>query len=308
MKIVKNIYYAPYDKMDFSNLNPILKQLMCNYECAVIYTQQREGIRLFVTNKIIEELTRTDFKNILYSDIKFPANSVEIYFESKDLPTVLITKHKTTFKYAQYMVEKIGGTIIDTTGLKTKYAHEGIDMIFGHLDGDDSNYFLTQNVDEIEKWLNDPNYSPKNDYKPIAGVPASMFYADDADNSDCKQMAKKLLMLIIKVFLYISIPQYKAISITDKALRREGKSGVNNRPNRPLSRVIYVPTVINTNKKITASNETGEIKSPHYRRGHFIMLRHERYKEQGKLIFRRPAMIHGGSISDKLYVARTTGE
>lgn len=65
-----------------------------------------------------------------------------------------------------------------------------------------------------------------------------------------------------------------------------------------------MPTVYNQDNKQTY-NKTGEIKAPHRRRGHFRVLRNERYtNKKNEIVYVKPCFIHGGSTEDKLYVAR----
>jgi hypothetical protein len=98
----------------------------------------------------------------------------------------------------------------------------------------------------------------------------------------------------------------KEIPILKKDRQIGGKSGVKNRPDRPNYKVIYVPSIVNTNKNEVNSEAEGSSKSPHFRRGHFKMLRSDKYtNKQGELVFTQPCFIHAGKqpTTKNLYVA-----
>jgi hypothetical protein len=170
---------------------------------------------------------------------------------------------------------------------------KGISFIFGRKDKD----YITYSGAFEEKVFNDW----------IAKVNNPLLKTSPTISNEMTDFGRDLIKLIAKIFLYISIPKYKVIPITKNQLHREGKPCVNNRPARPIYRVIYVPHEINLNKQNITEHGDG-IKAPHFRRGHFRMLRNERFKKQGELIFVRPCMIHGGSLKDNIYVARKKDE
>lgn len=310
MNIIKNIDYPDFDyyfsKINGNNIE--ICNAVKNYfyqqfsELSLFWLQKNHGIRLYVEKNVTDMLNKTEMLNISYDDIKFPAKSIEFFFEDKNLPTILFGNRTSLIDSAKSLIKKIDtNKKVYARGLSTiddNSEIEGINLLFMHPFENNVQLFHTTGASSLKKLL----------LGELKIIDLSEHFAHGLPKYDHDKEVEKLtislIAMVIKILLYISIPQYKAIPITDKALKREGKAGVKNRPNRPLSRVIYVPSVVNINKK-SSSTETGDAKSPHFRRGHFRMLRDEKFtNKQGQLIFVKPCLIHGGSLQDKLYVAR----
>jgi len=321
--IVKNLHYPDFDlikEMPFNKRFEIFSESIKTDNITVflgMYKQYKKGIQLFIEKNVTDELINTDLKDIRFEEINFPASSVELYFEDRKFPTIIFQNYSGLenpfiYKKDAKNVAKLFNVNVDELE-KIAYQMEkslekpfkdrcnkigqninfidGAIMIYSAVDESNNECFYRINFlsEEINKWI-------CNGYSINSNL-----------NQYEKEYQKDLYKLCCKVFLYISIPQYKAIPITKKQLKKEGKPCVKNRPNRPISKVIYVPSVINIDK-INKSTKNGDMKKPHFRRGHFRMLRNERFKKQGELIFVRPCMIHGGDMKDKLYVARKVKE
>jgi hypothetical protein len=297
-KAIKNLPYPDFLYLKNHFIHEIFKDksscLRKSGQILMYYLQKTRGIQLFVEKNVSDELRNTDIKDITYKDIIFPASSIEFYFEDKDIPTVLLSKKEDFNGLNPFKNEKLNVLNISATTGKYSIGYQpGIAMIYTPPFADNMTHHITASIDNFNEWIS--NMEGSNSIKNEA-------------NEEYNNYAKKLLFLMTKILLYISIPQYKSRPITKNQLQRAGKPGVKNRPNRPCFKVIYVPPIININKNESMSDGFGTKKKPHFRRGHFMMLRHERFKEQGKLVFVRPCMIHGGSIKDKLYVARKAEE
>jgi hypothetical protein len=241
-----------------------------------IFAQQiLSGSQLFVEKAVSDELKNIDLYDISYDNVHLISKSIEVYFEDPMLSSVIVSKASVDYKDEDYVSGEL--------------------MIF----------LFVIKVDGSQQMLALPFM--REDYENILKKNGELKFKGNIGNQERiyqrKEIIEFYIRLVTKVLLYISIPEYKAIPITKKQLGRHGKPGVNNRPDRPINKVIYVPTVINIEKR-DYNEGAGSMKSAHMRRGHFRMLRSEKFKEQGKLIFIRSCMIHGGSIKDKLYVAR----
>jgi hypothetical protein len=304
--VVKNISYPNFEymcKKSFVDKVDIIKKIneskddMISWD--ILYQQYKIGANFFIKKSVTDELLKTDLKNIKYEDIRFPFDSTEIYFEDIDIPTVIIQNFKNIlpFLFTKKDMDSLSLEEKESFSIYKKSIRDVYNNGFRMLSQDkiENGRVIFNTIQwsdfQVDEWLN-------NDYF-IKSQTCFQEMSKEESNDH-----KNLFKLIVKVFLYISIPEYKAIPITKNQLQMAGKPGVKNRPNRPTFKVIYVPSVINTNKKESVVNNEAK-KTPHFRRGHFMMLRDERYKEnKGKLIFRKPAMIHGGEMKDKLYVAR----
>lgn len=281
----KNIQYPDVRELSqierVAQLNPTVAE-----EASILFHQYTSGIQLIVQKPLSDELAFVDMEDIEYSDIVWPASCIEFYFEDLKIPTVLLEAiapdNPTPFKDKQVYNMTIDGH---------EFSH-GVRMMY---QSKEHVHLLTLSSEKVRTWLKMETafVSPDTDYKVLP---------------DESILRKYLFQLLVKILLYISIPQYKSIPITKKQLlNKGGKPGVKNRPKRPIYRAIYVPTVHykkeNTEQQV--SDGTGIQKSPHRRRGHFRILRDERYtNKRGEVVYVRPSLIHGGSTEDKLYIAR----
>lgn len=263
----------------------------CSAEIAK-YIQKEAGISLFVEKDLTRELKNTDIKGIKYEDIIFPADSVEICFEDRTIPTVIMTKSLITPSMVDYIFSKedikelIANNCIPNNYKEVELGNIKRQMFFLYDDIDGESIVLNLSPEEVSKWL---RYN-LND-----------MFINELD-TDQQKTLRDLFGLIVKIFLYISLPFY-----TEKAPKGNIKHKLldpnkNNRPDRPIKRVIYVPPVVNIADK-EQKDSNGSTKTPHFRRGHFRMLRHEKYKEKGKLIYIRPIYVKGGKPTNK-YIAR----
>lgn len=294
MANIKDFYYPDFNI--YKSIDPRGIDTMSLCQIVMLYNQHRQGIQLFVEKKVSDILSATDIQDIKYEDVIFPARAIELYFEDKNIPTCLIGKledqaiHPFGTKNNKATI-----TFLDRDGNVTDHIPEGIAyMVKINKENSEKVNIINYPKDRFEQWINTEECFPAPGY-----TKNDLIYTVES---------KAIFKLAVKILLYISIPEYRAIPINKDKLPREARPGVKNRPIRPTSKVIYVPPVVNINKE-THHAETDTTRKPHFRRGHFRMLRDERYKEKiGKLIFVRPAMIHGGSMSDKLYVARKINE
>jgi len=289
-QIVKNITYPNLDDLivmvgEQVLISPKMQEMSEEQQHAykLMFLQKTRGSQLFIKKEVTDELSKTDIHDIQFKDINFVFDTAELFFEDANISTIIMSS---------FFDKKNKKNII-----------RGISLLWTtkNKDGFENAEIVIYSENQFNKAMANNNYSPDlyNAMEPEYRVE----YTQD-EIIESKTRVVQYIRLVAKVLLFISIPEYKAIPITKKDIKRQCKPGVKNRPNRPMFKVIYVPSIININKQNNHLEKTGKNKVPHMRRGHFMMLRDERYKEQGKLIFRKPCMIHGGSLSDKLYVAR----
>lgn len=280
MKYLKNIPYPNFSnrEMLFAHLNLIgdVGHLIMS-----LYVQTKRGVQLHVTKELTDELADVDIKGITAEDIVPMFPSMELYFEDKELPTMLFYQRDQNF--FDLVSDYMGKTY-------TEEKKSGSFCLEYYTD--DTTLHATHLVDDmLNKWLQgDP-------------APTMPGYENDIEYDDT---SRQFFFLIIKLLLYISIPRYEPVEISKKQLRHEGKPGVKGRPRTKIYRV-SVPSRPSSQTRSSDAGDLGGAISPHRRRGHLRALKSEKFtKKKGTFIYIRPTTIHGGSLNDHIYIARTT--
>ena len=287
----KNIFYPDFDYIKSQSAHTFEMQFQDIIQ--ILHKQYKDGIRLFVEKAVSDELFNTDISNIEFDDIKWIASSIEFFFEDKNIPTLILClqeKNKHNQPFANNIIHYSPDKKDDPCLVQMLYS-------FYDINKKQRYRYFNRYPSQIKTWDKELKKYDGNIRYHLREQYSGKAYDSIINNSYA------LFTLLIKVLLYVSLPEYKVIPISEKTLRKCGKAGVKGRPKRPLFKTIYLPPIINVTEK-QESNKTGKTVKPHFRRGHFRMLRNERYKNQGELIFVRPSMIHGGGTKDKLYVAR----
>jgi hypothetical protein len=91
-KVVKNIIYPDFEELKTLTPGDIEDQQWLS-NIATFCLQKQRGIQLYVEKKLSDEMNLVDMEGIVYQDIKFPADSVELYFEDPLLPTVIVSRY-----------------------------------------------------------------------------------------------------------------------------------------------------------------------------------------------------------------------
>ena len=246
-------------------------------ECQVKY-----GAQLYIEQKLSDEMLDVDLKDISENNIVFPYDSMEFYFDDPRIPTFIFQKHSESETRRDWL---LGHSYHDHRAWE-----DGFRMCFF---GGGIVYTNIYPMKEIRTFL---------DYQEnVVDQRTSEYSLEDTDFE--RRLRRFLFLMAVKILLYISIPKYKAIRVTKSQVHPLSRPGVKNRPDRPILKVIYVPSEVEVNQH--KSVPTGVVMPPHRRRGHFRMLRDEKFRnQQGETIFVKPCLIHGGSVGDQLYVVR----
>jgi hypothetical protein len=299
---VKNIEYPDFEMLKTLDSREFAPQLQDMVQ--ILHKQYLNGIRLFVEKKVSDELCNVDIGNIEFEDIKWLASSIEFFFEDRNLPTSILCLQEKG-RHNQPFINRISHY--------TDNSEEDPCLVqflypFYNKDNEQKYRWFNRAPSHIKIWKEVEVTHDHNKLGEEAELVSHLRQKyGTKDYNDVIEEGFVLFSLAIKILLYSSLPQYKIVPISEKRLKRCGKAGVKGRPKRPLFKTIFLPPIINVNKKSKAT-EDGGTRKPHFRRGHFRMLRDKRFDKQGELIFVRPTMIHGGSMSDKLYVARKLDE
>lgn len=241
--------------------------------------QCKRGVQLVVTKALSDELDHVDMQNMGPEDLVVMFPSMEIYFEDPALPTVL-----WFVKDAEY--NRLCSEYFDVNYRTAHSDHFGFEYYLRTEQG----FTCQLGTEMMRAWLSGGN---------LPDIPGQLH--TEADEA---AFQRQMFMRLAKLFTYCSIPQYAPLKTTRKQLHEGGKSGVRNRPVRPIYRVT-VPSVVHPKEPaVRHSDGVGRHMAPHRRRGYLRKLVSEKFvNKKGTVVYVRPALIHGGSARDVVYVA-----
>lgn len=238
--------------------------------------QTVRGTQLVVSKELSDELDEVDLQNFKAEDLIIMFDSMEVYFEDPALPTVL-----WFVKNAEYRA-------LCTKYLDADYRTASMDHYgFEYYTRDGMGFTCQLGPELVESWL--------------TGTSLPVLPGQKQSDPDEEAFQRKMFLMLAKLFTYCSIPQYKPVAVSRNQLHCGGKAGVRNRPQRPAYRVT-VPSVVHERKAVV--EHAGRVVAAHRRRGYLRKLVSERYRaKKGTVIYIRPCMVHGGTVSDRVYVA-----
>lgn len=245
------------------------------YEGLIKITRRhrKEGVQWVVPSGLVSELAQVDLDGLTFEDVPWPATSIEFFFEDKDTPTILLQV-------------KIKGLNLDQP------KSELFLMYYPHPLKDDPQAVAVEE-DELQQFFR----TGTTDYLKMVtdAVPGKL---------DVHQSAAYLVSCL-KLLLLAGTPQYAPQKVNRKELAHGGRAGVNNRPKRPVYRFLTLPHIVGLSER--SEGHFGVSVVPHFRRGHFRMLRNERYtQKRGQIVYVRPSLIHGGADDMPSYHLKET--
>jgi hypothetical protein len=254
----KNIFYRFDPSADFRELEFYRKMAGTPGESNWIIQQcyRRHGVQIQVQKDVSDDLMETDFAlGSKLEDVPWPAQVVEVYFEDPKLPTLLV------MKAAPGDVEKmLPGSIVE---IRQK---EYLTALMQEGNGDLNHSFLSL---QLHPDLYD-NFITNGEAQTMDGMAAMNTALQDADSATLSVM----LQLVMKVFVFASIPNYRPNEITRKQMHFGGKPDVKGRPHRKSLRILYAPNIISDRK---INGPSGIVRSFKGRRGHLHYYRDERF-------------------------------
>lgn len=293
MNFMKNL---PYQKFDNPQVHEDLKQLAIQWAtynhplarqaiiyAMTLYMQSLRGTQLVVSRELSDELAQTDLQNFTADDLVIMWPSMEIYFEDPALPTIAwFVKDK---EYADSCTKYLGMPY--ELACEDHFGFEWYDTL-------GTGYTCQLGRSLLNAWM------AGGDIPTMKGM-----IPNDPEEA---ALQKKLFMLLAKLFIYCSLPQYRPQAVSRKQLHHGGKAGVHNRPKRPVY-IVTVPAV-KYQPKARVSASSGKEVVPHRRRGYLRKLVSERFlpNKRGTFVHVRPCMVHGGTVSDHIYLAVTKGK
>lgn len=288
MRLIKNL---PYPKRAYSTkfIDIFAKHsgLAGLVEYLQINLQMLKGVQYQVDRACSDYLDDLDFKDVMFTDILWPHESIEFYFQDPKYPTFLMansTPAKIKEAIGRDLFKKKEGYDPDKPVLLCTYG-------IYHPDGRQGfcNVLLNEEI-----W-NRVVYEKENIVHGYEEGEKSGL--TDEEN----EMISNMIQLCMKILAYSQIPEHKPNPVFRKGMTYGGKPKVNNRPRNPSYRFIYLPKVIRDNDK-SDGEPTGRKVKPHTRSGYIKYFRSDRYKNcKGQFRIVDSYDVHGGSDEKKLY-------
>ncbi len=186
-----------------------------------IFRHQELGAQVWVSKQVSDDLLASDMDTPDFEDIVWPAESLEFYFEDRDLATVLLVNdaENLLFKW----IEKTVGDVVMINEFKPLVSillqqklPEGIAMTSSAVTPQDIRLFCDQDLP----------------------MPVADMELDDQEDAAVRFMAS----LACKVLMLASIPKFRPQPTWDQPTKKEGgKAGHLNRPKLPRYVVKYLP-------------------------------------------------------------------
>ena len=208
------------------------------------YTQR--GTQIQVSKHVSRMLIASDFsERASVHDVPWLDKVVEVYFEDKKLPTILCMKTSPQELREWFPQVEIG---LKAEEYITCLMQEGKDIETAKM------LSLQLKPDMYDSFLAEGKTEKMN-----TGILSSELSARDS------AIMCYMLHLVLKVFTFASIPIYKPIPLAHKQMYFGGGPGIENRPNRPSRRVIYMPKVVHETSGFDGDGKEHDFKG---RRGH----------------------------------------
>ena len=262
----KNIHYVfgPAEDLDEFAKIKVLGGNAGQSSWMIQQCYRKVGVQMQVNREVSGDLMGTDFGNQAKVDnVPWVAPAVEVYFEDPLLPTVLLMKASPS---------DIMGWL---PGLSTEHWPDHREFLTVLMQ--QGGMFLSL---QLKPEMYDDFLLSGNTLKMETGLLGAEL--DDQDNASLAFMVN----LVLKVFAFSSIAQYKPVAVSRKQMHWGGKSGVCGRPERPSVRTQYLPVVI----RPKLATPTGEGTREFYgRRGHLHWYKSARFvHRQGTWDFMQP--------------------
>ncbi len=222
---------------------------------------RKVGVQMQVAKEVSDDLLNTDFTGTIEpSEVPFPAESIEVYFEDPELPSCVLS-HINIARVRKLLPNtKIVGDPEECYAILTQCkrgnetptpsAHKPVGSFFIFIAPDKQhwNEFVTSAIMHIQQ-------------------DSEAFSQEENDS------LRELTVLALKVLIFATTPVCKTTPIGRKQMHHGGKPEVNGRPKTPSNTIQYMPKVV----RVAAPNSSGERHEFRGRCGVIRWYRHERF-------------------------------
>ena len=261
-----------------------------------------------IEKALSDDLLNSDMQGTHFSEVPWPARSIEFYFDDPNLPTFLLQSYKPDEEMLKVLKDF-------SNKEERRILNEKLGKITDSTKEEETRIVWTTQIREkgYAYWLG-------LDVQPeiIDGIAQSADYLDSLQGRDVfkghtfskpsRDFIATLLTLAYKVLVYISIERYRPQQISRKQMR-DGKPGVKNRPNRPTFRVVSLPQLRSQEDREREKKERQATHKFLGRRGHFHYYRDPRFvTRQGTFDYFAPVLGPDGTLPMRKFRIRKIPE
>lgn len=231
---------------------------------AAQFLQQKIGSQMVVAKSVTDELRNTDMlSTVSFSDVPWPSQSLEVFFEDPSMPTVLVN-------YVNANDVRSHGILVATKG--SRYTPEQkLIRICLYGAGKGMRRYMCLAV----------SYSPQDMDMFARKSSVDVEYqlvGSNALSEDEQEDMREIAVWLFKVLVYCAVPRCVPKPVSKRELHYGGKPGVLGRPVRPILRVVSLPAHVH--EEAHSANGKGRSRLFLGRRGHFHYYRHDRFKNR----------------------------
>ena len=243
------------------------------------------GCQYVVQKRVTDDLMNTHLGNIRFADLMWPCDSIEMYFEDPNLPTIILQRR--TFRQFEQELEQHKLPAI------AQLKHAKPDDMFVRVLSERGVYALQVNLTSV-----------MFDHWAMAGGPVPTMEGG-FESFDSQEVAglHALSLLAYKVMVYAAIPQLAPQQVTKRALHYGGRPGVRGRPATPILHVVDLPRQYRADKEKSTREGVGH--SFRGRHGHFHTFRSKVFvKKRGTTDYWPPVLGPDGTLPKVKYRIR----
>lgn len=243
-----------------------------------VFLQAKFGAQLWIAKDVSDDLQLSDIDTSLinFADVDWPHHRLEVYFEDKALPTLLVARFTNNTHSAEIQAAMPGAKVTYTGGSIK------MDDLLIHVQAEDTTSALasaTHTPEQIDAFAGGGA---------LASSPQLDGFTSALDASETEEL-RRMTVLLYKVLLLAGSEGHTVRHTMDKPTKAQGgKPGFKNRPHRPRLIVEYLPRHRNEKQRESAATRKHNFLG---RRGHWRKFRSEKFtrlKGQIKYIYPIP--------------------
>lgn len=270
---VKDISYPPPEALKSPSacrqvLNMAAVDAGSYLRFATVLLQARFGSQLWVTKEVSDDMMAADIDpdEIKFEEVDWPANRMEVYFQDRDLPTLLVARFSNRSQRVE--IEKLAQESLFAKPSPSDALDPDLQLL--HVQAEDhegSVVSMSYTAEDVDRFAAGEDLQDAS--KDHHGMSTAMDRSEEAE-------LRRLTILFYKVLLLAGSEGHSIRKTRDKPTRKEGgKAGYKNRPNHERLIVEYLPRHLQERRK-DAETHTRKHQF-NGRRGHWRRFRSEKF-------------------------------
>ena len=235
---------------------------------ATVLLQARFGSQMWVAKDVSDDMMAADIDpdEIKFEEVDWPAERMEVYFQDRDLPTLLVARFSNRSQRAE--IEKMAQESLFAKPSPGDALDPDLQLLHVQVeDHEGSVVSMSYTAEDVDRFAAGEDMQDSS--KLHGGMSTAMDRSEEAE-------LRRLTILFYKVLLLAGSEGHSIRRTRDKPTRKEGgKPGFKNRPNHERLIVEYLPRHLQERRK---DAETHTRKNQfNGRRGHWRHFRSEKF-------------------------------